>query len=47
MVRDRGGKVQAPKRIEFITEMPRTAVGKIDQKALRAPLWAGQTRQAG
>ena len=47
LVRDRKGKVQAPKTVAFITEMPRTAVGKIDKKALRAPFWAGQTRQVG
>ncbi|MBC7728068.1 MAG: AMP-binding protein [Microbacteriaceae bacterium] len=47
MVRDKKGSVQAPKHIEFITEMPRTAVGKIDKKVLRAPFWAGQGRQVG
>jgi len=39
--------VQAPKHIEFITDMPRTAVGKIDKKVLRAPFWSGQARQVG
>jgi fatty-acyl-CoA synthase len=47
MVSDRKGKVLAPRHIRFITEMPRTAVGKIDQKVLRAPLRAGQARQVG
>jgi fatty-acyl-CoA synthase len=47
MVRQRKGKVQAPKQVEFIAEMPRTAVGKIDKKVLRAPFWAGQARQVG
>ena len=47
MVRDKKGKVQAPKHIQFISEMPRTAVGKIDKKVLRAPFWAGQARQVG
>jgi fatty-acyl-CoA synthase len=47
MVRDKKGKVQAPKHIEFVSEMPRTAVGKIDKKVLRAPFWAGQARQVG
>ena len=41
------GAVQAPKHVEFITEMPRTAVGKIDKKALRQPFWDGQARQVG
>ena len=47
LVRDKKGKVQAPKHIEFIADMPRTAVGKIDKKVLRAPFWAGQARQVG
>jgi len=47
LVRQKKGSVQAPKRIEFITEMPRTAVGKIDKKVLRQPFWAGQSRQVG
>ncbi len=36
-----------PKHIEFITDRPRTAVSKIDKKALRQPFWAGQARQLG
>lgn len=47
LVRQKKGSVQAPKRIEFIADMPRTAVGKIDKKVLRAPFWAGQARQVG
>ena len=47
LVRQKKGSVQAPKRIEFTEDMPRTAVGKIDKKALRAPFWADQTRNVG
>lgn len=47
LVRQKKGSVQAPKRVEFITDMPRTAVGKIDKKVLRQPFWAGQARQVG
>ena len=47
LVRQKKGKVLAPKAIEFIAEMPRTAVGKIDKKVLRAPFWLGQDRQVG
>ena len=47
LVRQRKGRVMAPKHVEFVAEMPRTAVGKIDKKVLRAPFWAGQARQVG
>ena len=47
LVRARKGAVQAPKHVEFIAELPRTAVGKIDKKVLRQPFWAGQGRQVG
>jgi fatty-acyl-CoA synthase len=47
MVRDRKGKVYAPKQVQFVTDLPRTAVGKIDKKVLRAPFWAGQARNVG
>jgi fatty-acyl-CoA synthase len=47
LVRQKKGKVMAPKHVEFVAEMPRTAVGKIDKKVLRAPFWAGQARQVG
>lgn len=44
LMRDKEGRVQASKHIEFVSEMPRTAGVKIDKKVLRAPFWAGQTR---
>jgi len=47
MVRDRKGKVYAPKQVQFVADLPRTAVGKIDKKVLRAPFWAGQGRNVG
>ncbi|MBB6427897.1 AMP-binding protein [Sphingopyxis sp. JAI128] len=34
-VRERKGAVQAPKRVEFLDQIPLTAVGKPDKKALR------------
>jgi len=37
-VKDRKGSVQAPKAVHFVTELPTTAVGKIDKKALRTEL---------
>jgi fatty-acyl-CoA synthase len=36
LVRERKGPAQVPKVIEFVDELPLTAVGKIDKKALRA-----------
>lgn len=39
------GGMKAPKSVEFITEIPKTAAGKIDRKALRAPYWEHAERQ--
>jgi fatty-acyl-CoA synthase len=36
LVAERKGRFQAPKGVEFISEIPSTAVGKTDKKALRA-----------
>ncbi|MCE0764978.1 AMP-binding protein [Pseudonocardia kujensis] len=36
LVKVRKGAHQAPKRVEVVTELPTTGVGKIDKKALRA-----------
>ncbi|ORV51703.1 acyl-CoA synthetase [Mycobacterium europaeum] len=44
-VRARKGPHQAPKRLEIVTDLPMTAVGKIDKKALRARHWADRSRQ--
>ena len=35
---------QLPERVDVVTELPRTSVGKIDKKALRAPYWEGKAR---
>jgi fatty-acyl-CoA synthase len=45
LVRVHKGPHQAPKRLEIVSELPMTAVGKVDKKALRAAHWGGQTRQ--
>ncbi len=39
------GVVKAPKSVEFRTEIPKTAAGKIDRKALRKPYWTAAERQ--
>ena len=36
---------KCPKRIEFRTELARTATGKLQKFKLRAPYWEGHTRQ--
>jgi fatty-acyl-CoA synthase len=46
-VRDAKGSVQAPKSIEFLEQLPLTAVGKIDKVTLRAPYWKGRARKVG
>ena len=33
-----------PKRIEFVEAIPRTTVGKLDKKAVRAQYWEGMER---
>jgi len=38
------GGVKAPKRVEFWSEIPRTAAGKFDKKAIRARFWAETSR---
>jgi fatty-acyl-CoA synthase len=44
LVRRAKGPHQVPKRVEIVPELPTTAVGKIDKKALRAAHWSGQDR---
>ena len=47
LVKERKGSAHAPKHIEFVAQLPLTAVGKIDKKKLRAALWAGRERMVG
>lgn len=47
LVKAKKGSTQAPKTVEFIDELPVTAVGKVDKKVLRARYWAGQQRMVG
>jgi len=39
------GGVKAPKSVEFLDEIPKTAAGKIDRKKMRAPYWENAERQ--
>jgi acyl-CoA synthetase (AMP-forming)/AMP-acid ligase II len=36
---------KCPKRVEFRTELARTATGKLQKFKLREPYWAGRNRQ--
>ncbi len=44
LVRERKGPVFAPKTIDVAEEIPLTAIGKPDKKALRARYWQGEIR---
>ena len=43
-VRDRLAGYKVPKRVEFVPGIPKSGVGKILRRELRAPLWAGVER---
>lgn len=45
LVRAKKGPIHTPKSVDFIEEMPLTAVGKPDKKALRARYWQSESRQ--
>ncbi|MFD4350297.1 AMP-binding protein [Streptomyces coelicoflavus] len=38
------GSMYTPKKVVVVDSLPTTAVGKVDKKKLRAPYWAGATR---
>jgi fatty-acyl-CoA synthase len=38
------GGMKSPKSVELRAEIPKTAAGKIDRKALRAAYWAKANR---
>jgi acyl-CoA synthetase (AMP-forming)/AMP-acid ligase II len=46
-VRSTLGAVAAPKSVDVRATLPTNPAGKLDKKALRAPFWAGRTRQVG
>jgi fatty-acyl-CoA synthase len=43
-VKDAKGSVQSPKSVDFVTQIPLSALGKPDKKALRAQFWGNQAR---
>lgn len=44
LVRERKGAHQTPKQVNVVDQLPSTAVGKVDKKALRAEYWADEER---
>jgi long-chain acyl-CoA synthetase len=36
---------KVPKKVDFVTELPRSEAGKIQRNKVRAPYWEGRTRQ--
>ncbi len=47
LVREKKGRVYAPKSVDFVDSLPTTPVGKADKKVLRARYWAGRGRLIG
>jgi acyl-CoA synthetase (AMP-forming)/AMP-acid ligase II len=48
LCKDRLGSYKKPARVEITTEpLPKTVVGKLSRKQLRAPHWAGHDRNVG
>ncbi len=41
------GSMKAPKSVDFIENLPRSPVGKVLKRDLRAPFWEGRTREVG
>jgi acyl-CoA synthetase (AMP-forming)/AMP-acid ligase II len=45
LCKDRLGSVKAPKSVDFVASLPRSPVGKVLKKDLRAQYWQGSTRK--
>lgn len=43
--RERLGPVKTPKSVDFVAELPRSAVGKVMRRAVRDTYWVGQARR--
>jgi fatty-acyl-CoA synthase len=43
--RDHMARFKAPKSVEFIAALPKTATGKIQKFALREPYWQGHAKR--
>ena len=47
LCKQRVGSVKAPKAVEFVDALPRSAVGKVLKRQLRDRFWQGQARRVG
>jgi acyl-CoA synthetase (AMP-forming)/AMP-acid ligase II len=45
--KDQVGSMKAPKSVDFVDNLPRSPVGKVLKRDLRAPYWEGRTRGVG
>ncbi|MBT2235167.1 AMP-binding protein [Nonomuraea sp. NEAU-A123] len=45
LCRQRLGGIRAPKTVDFVRSLPRSANGKVLKKAVREPYWAGRERR--
>ncbi|MFE5597698.1 class I adenylate-forming enzyme family protein [Streptomyces coelicoflavus] len=45
LCKERLGSVRAPKRVEFVDSLPRSANGKVLKRAVREQYWGGRSRQ--
>ena len=43
--RDKLGGFERPRSVDFVTELPRNATGKVLKRELREPFWAGHKRR--
>jgi acyl-CoA synthetase (AMP-forming)/AMP-acid ligase II len=44
LCREELGAVKTPKRVDFVDALPRTPVGKVLKREVRAPYWVGHSR---
>jgi len=44
LCKDKLGSVKAPKSVDFVAALPRSAAGKVLKKDLRKAYWAGRER---
>ena len=47
LCKEKLGSVKAPKSVDFWPELPRSPVGKVLKRDIRAPYWEGKGRSIG